>query len=94
MDSEVLPQNYLRSVVAIGVIWLAYHLLKIAYNLFLHPLKSIPGPRLAAASYLPEFYHDVIRVGRYTKEIRKMHEIYGKNNGPAEFVSCSPPWHH
>ncbi|KAI1467491.1 cytochrome P450 [Daldinia caldariorum] len=42
-----------------------------------HPLSHVPGPKLAAATYLPEFYHDVIKFGRYTHEIRKMHEIYG-----------------
>lgn len=59
--------------------WLGYQLLKIIYNVSpLHPLSSIPGPRLAAASYLPEFYYDVILLGRYTHQIRRMHEIYGR----------------
>lgn len=78
MDLEVLLRGYQKPVVAVGAAWLAYHLLKILYNLFLHPLRSIPGPRLAAATYLPEFYHDVVRVGRYTAEICKMHDIYGE----------------
>lgn len=78
MDSEVLLQGYRKPVVAVVAAWLAYHLLKILYNLFLHPLSAIPGPRLAAASYLPEFYYDVVRVGRYTAEIRKMHDKYGR----------------
>lgn len=64
---------------AIGV-WLVYKVLQALYNLSsLHPLSKIPGPKLAAASYLPEFYYDVIRFGRYTKEIKKLHEIYGKS---------------
>lgn len=59
--------------------WLGYQLLKVLYNVSpLHPLSSIPGPRLAAASYLPEFYYDVILLGRYTHQIRRMHEIYGR----------------
>lgn len=59
--------------------WLVYHLIKALYNVSpLHPLQHIPGPKFAAASYLPEFYYDVIKYGRYTKEIQKMHEQYGQ----------------
>ncbi|RAL15169.1 cytochrome P450 [Aspergillus homomorphus CBS 101889] len=56
---------------------LFYFIVKSAYNLFLHPLCKIPGPRLAAATYLPEFYHDVVRHGLYIWEIDKMHQEYG-----------------
>ncbi|KAG9186648.1 hypothetical protein G6011_09756 [Alternaria panax] len=59
-------------------IWVAYRLLEAIYNISpFHPLSPIPGPRLAAATYLPEFYHDVIRFGCYTKEIARMHKVYG-----------------
>lgn len=55
-----------------------YHLVRAAWNLSsAHPLSSIPGPRLAAASYLPEFYYDVVEFGKYTKKIQELHEIYG-----------------
>lgn len=60
------------------VLGLAYHLLKALYNISpLHPLHKIPGPKLAAATYLPEFYHDVVLGGRYTRAIQAMHEKYG-----------------
>ncbi|GAB1194348.1 hypothetical protein APSETT444_003593 [Aspergillus pseudonomiae] len=32
---------------------------------------------LAAATYLPEFYYDIIKFGQYTKKIQQFHEIYG-----------------
>lgn len=71
----------LLTVHNIGLIilaWLAYHLIKALYNVSpLHPLSHIPGPKLAAATYLPEFYYDVIKFGRYTSEIRDMHKAYG-----------------
>ncbi|KAL4744633.1 hypothetical protein BDW72DRAFT_199403 [Aspergillus terricola var. indicus] len=57
--------------------WVLFHLAKCIYNLFFHPLSHIPGPWLAAATYLPEFYHDVVRGGRYTRQIQQMHEQYG-----------------
>ena len=59
--------------------WLAFKVLQALYNISpLHPLSGVPGPKLAGATYLPEFYHDVILVGRYTHAIKKMHEKYGK----------------
>ncbi|KAL1882890.1 hypothetical protein Daus18300_000528 [Diaporthe australafricana] len=62
----------------ISAAWLAYHVLKALYNISpLHPLYKIPGPRLAAASYLNEFYHDIILGGRYTHAIKRMHEEFG-----------------
>ncbi|RBR23917.1 uncharacterized protein FIESC28_03227 [Fusarium coffeatum] len=58
--------------------WLAFKVLQALYNISpLHPLSGVPGPKLAGATYLPEFYHDVILVGRYTHAIKKMHEKYG-----------------
>ena len=60
--------------------WLAFKVLQALYNISpLHPLSGVPGPKLAGATYLPEFYHDVILVGRYTHAIKKMHEKYGKH---------------
>ena len=58
-------------------IWIVYQFLISIYNLFFHPLRYIPGPKLAAATYFPEFYYDVVRFGRYTNRIKDMHEQYG-----------------
>jgi hypothetical protein len=71
---DYLPKSYL--VVLAGT-WIAYQLVKSTYNVFFHPLRHIPGPTLAAATYLPEFYYDVVKFGRYTKRIKQMHEQYG-----------------
>lgn len=48
------------------------------YNLYLHPLRRIPGPKLAAMTSWPDFYYDVIKDGSYLFEIRKMHDKYGE----------------
>ena len=65
-------------IIALILTWLIFKVLQVLYNVSpLHPLSKIPGPKLAAATYLPEFYHDVILVGRYTHAIKQMHEIYG-----------------
>ena len=54
-----------------------YQCTKMVYNVFYHPLCHIPGPKLAGATYLLEFYYDVIKSGSYTKRIWQMHQQYG-----------------
>ncbi|KAH8664069.1 cytochrome P450 [Xylariales sp. PMI_506] len=81
-SSSLLNVN---NVLVVCGTWVVYQLLKALYNISpLHPLSKVPGPKLAAATYLPEFYHDVVLGGRYTHTIRKMHETYGP------FVRISP----
>ncbi|KAF1835134.1 benzoate 4-monooxygenase cytochrome P450 [Decorospora gaudefroyi] len=59
------------------VVVTAYWLGKAIYNLYFHPLAKFPGPRWAAASYLAEFYYDVLCGGQYFKKVIQMHERYG-----------------
>ncbi|KAI8931399.1 hypothetical protein NX059_011729 [Plenodomus lindquistii] len=75
--SYVSDNTVISAVLAAIGTWIIYRLGLITYNLYLHPLKHVPGPWLAAATYLPEIYYDVIRSGRYTRQIQKMHEKYG-----------------
>ena len=48
------------------------------YRLYLHPLRKIPGPKIAAATYWYEFYQDVILDGNYVKDYPKLHAKYGE----------------
>ncbi|KAF4986601.1 hypothetical protein FGRMN_10769 [Fusarium graminum] len=77
--STLLNALTARDLIVAGFLsWVAFEVVRALYNISpLHPLSKVPGPKLAAATYLPEFYHDVILVGRYTHAIRKMHEKYG-----------------
>ncbi|KAJ2982869.1 hypothetical protein NUW58_g6352 [Xylaria curta] len=54
-----------------------YRLLKVIYNLYFHPLARFPGPKLAAATHLFEFYWSIIRDGEFIWEIERMHQQYG-----------------
>lgn len=45
------------------------------YNLFLHPLRSYPGPWYARASVVPYTYW--LATGELTSVARKIHEKYG-----------------
>jgi hypothetical protein len=67
-----------RAALTLLFLWVLFHAIKATYNISpLHPLSHVPGPKLAAATYLPEFYYDVVKIGRYSSEIRKMHQTYG-----------------
>ena len=78
--SESIANNLsLTSLLStLTVAYFIYQVLHAVWNISpFHPLGHIPGPRLAAATYLPEFYYDVIKFGQYTKKIQQFHEIYG-----------------
>lgn len=49
------------------------------YRLYFSPLAKFPGPKLAALTLWYEFYYDVIRRGKFTWEIQRMHEKYGNS---------------
>src|SRR5687767_2368171 len=71
--------------------WTVYKVLQALYNISpLHPLSKVPGPKLAGATYWPEFYHDVILFGRYTHEIERMHQKYGKVSSCRLFAPALP----
>ncbi|KAK8113323.1 hypothetical protein PG984_013849 [Apiospora sp. TS-2023a] len=80
LSLETLGASVLNSSVLLRLLgaWLGYRLLLALYNVSpFHPLHKFPGPRLAAATFLYEFWFDFVRHGRYVNEIRKMHEVYG-----------------
>ncbi|KAK6084894.1 trichodiene oxygenase [Seiridium cupressi] len=59
-------------------LWIIYGIIRALYNVSpLHPLSHIPGPKVAAATFLYEGWYDLIQGGRYTREIKRMHELYG-----------------
>ncbi|MCJ1332571.1 hypothetical protein MMC10_009264 [Thelotrema lepadinum] len=47
------------------------------YTLYLGPLKSVPGPKIAALTRLYEFYHNAIRCDKYGVQIESLHDQYG-----------------
>lgn len=63
-------------VLALLVLFLA-SLIITTYNLFFHPLAKFPGPKVAAATGLYEFWYDVVRQGQYVYKIEQMHCDYG-----------------
>lgn len=86
----------IMSLTSIGwlvALWIAYRISIALYNISpLHPLSRFPGPKIAAASYLYEAYHDWWLLGRYGKVIARMHDQYGPivRINPDE-LHCSDP---
>lgn len=72
------------AIIITTTIWIAaigitlYYPLRCIYNLYFHPLRTFPGPKLAAIGSYLEFYYDVVKDGTYLWEIEKMHRKYGK----------------
>ncbi|KAL9570062.1 hypothetical protein ACKAV7_005783, partial [Fusarium commune] len=64
------------SIVSLGLFTI-YWLCMVFYRLFLHPLRNVPGPKIAAATSWYEFYQDVILDGHYIKDYPRLHEKYG-----------------
>ncbi|KAH8696455.1 benzoate 4-monooxygenase cytochrome P450 [Talaromyces proteolyticus] len=60
-----------------GIGFLAFIAIRTIYRLYFHPLRKIPGPKLAAATHLVEFYYDVILGGKFCWELERMHQRYG-----------------
>ena len=61
------------------------------YNLFLHPLRKVPGPALYAISNIPKTWRNSVR-GKHWHDLLSLHEKYGDmvRIGPKE-VSCVSP---
>jgi hypothetical protein len=62
---------------ALLTLFVARILSTVVYRLFFHPLAKIPGPRIAAATWLYEIYFDFYLGGQFFSEIGRLHEIYG-----------------
>ncbi|CAL8578962.1 hypothetical protein XPA_004726 [Xanthoria parietina] len=58
-------------------VFAAYVVAGVFARLYLSPLANFPGPKLAASTYWPEFYYDLIKGGSFQRQIAQMHEQYG-----------------
>ncbi|KAJ9606419.1 hypothetical protein H2200_009380 [Cladophialophora chaetospira] len=97
MDVQIsslhFPQLFELASIAVFI----YIFALFAYRLYLHPLAKFPGPRLAAATYWYELYHDLI-VGPYPGQgiynIERLHDRYGPivRISPEELSVRNPDW--
>ncbi|KAF2424505.1 cytochrome P450 [Tothia fuscella] len=54
----------------------------VVYRLVFHPLAQIPGPKIAAATWLYEIYYDLYLGGQFVFEIGRLHQVYVHVNDP------------
>ncbi|KAE8372926.1 putative benzoate 4-monooxygenase cytochrome P450 [Aspergillus bertholletiae] len=59
-----------------GGFYLLYIATLAAYRSWFHPLRHIPGPALAKATYLYEWYYDLYLSGQYTFRLKALHKRY------------------
>ncbi|KAF3479504.1 uncharacterized protein GIQ15_06480 [Arthroderma uncinatum] len=69
--------SVLASISAVFTALVGYFVIRCIYDLFFHPLRKFPGPKLAAIGSFYEFYYDVVKDGKYLWEIKRMHQKYG-----------------
>lgn len=67
----------MATLAALGCGVTLYFIARSIYRLYFHPLRKIPGPKLAAITHAYEFYYNVIKGGLFIWEIERMHEVYG-----------------
>ena len=67
-------------VTAIFGILLVKWVYNVVYRIYFSPLAKFPGPKLAAATSLYEFYFDFFKKATYCYEIERMHKVYGTSN--------------
>ena len=60
------------------IITLSYTIYGLIWRLFFSPLAKYPGPKLAAATRWYEFYYDVLKRNRFSWEIQRLHDLYGR----------------
>ncbi len=73
---HIVAPYLLTLATAVTVFYLIY---VAVYRLYFSPIAKFPGPRLAALTFGYEFYYDVVKSGRYTWQIGKLHEQYGQS---------------
>ncbi|RDA90222.1 hypothetical protein CP533_1074 [Ophiocordyceps camponoti-saundersi (nom. inval.)] len=76
-DASSSKEKVFHLLIWAAEIYLAWCVYCCFYNLYLHPLRGFPGPKLAAASRLYEFWYDVVKDGQYLWKIERLHEEYG-----------------
>lgn len=98
----MLPELYnhlpppLITLQLLGIVSLAYTVILVVGRLYFSPISNIPGPRIAAATALYEFYYNVVKGGKFFLKIQQLHEEYGPiiRLGPNEVHISDPTFYN
>ncbi|KAK0103363.1 hypothetical protein ONS95_005389 [Cadophora gregata] len=97
----MLPEIYERfppplvALQILAILTLVYTIVLVINRLYFSPLSSVPGPKLAAATSLYEFYYNVVKGGKFFLKIQELHEEYGPivRLGPNEVHISDPTFY-
>ncbi|SMR44066.1 unnamed protein product [Zymoseptoria tritici ST99CH_3D1] len=72
-------QDLTSAAIALLVALVLYQVAIVIQRLYFHPLSAFPGPRLAAATYIPEIYYDIFEGegGQLPFALQRWHKSYG-----------------
>ena len=79
--------SYGQAAVAVGTLYALYLVGLGIYRLFFHPLRHVPGPKLAALTQWVETYYECFKPpgGQFMWAYQRWHEKYGKTRS-----RCAP----
>jgi hypothetical protein len=77
LGMAILSSLYYDLGVGLLIFVAIVHAALTVFSVYFGPLAKFPGPNLAAATLLYEFYYDVICKGQYTWKIKELHGRYG-----------------
>ena len=63
-----------------GAVFAVFLVVRITYRIWFHPLARIPGYKLAAASDVLAFYHNVIQRSLFPFVVLRMHNELGRTS--------------
>ncbi|KDN64370.1 putative averantin oxidoreductase [Colletotrichum sublineola] len=71
-----MDSNFPVWLVIVAGLLAVYRAYRIYYNLYLHPLSKLPGPKLYAVSWIPRLWRQHVS-GCHHRDLVKLHEKYG-----------------
>jgi hypothetical protein len=80
MSQSETPNFSFVAITLVVFLYAASLVQRVLYNIYRHPLAHIPGPKLAAATYIYQTYFSFHNgKSRYYIQIADLHKKYGKN---------------
>lgn len=81
-----MQMNVLFVIGTAVVAWTVHRTWKLLYDIYLHPLKTFPGPRVAAATAWYETWQELILNRCWIDVLQELHKQYGEvvRVGPSE----------
>ncbi|KAI0791423.1 cytochrome P450 [Abortiporus biennis] len=89
---ESIHSNPLRGAFIVSTCWVLWILGTWLYNIYFHPLRRFPGPKVAAATDLWKAYIEIVQQRGIVDKLFELHRVYGDivRIGPNELHFANP----